>query len=108
MKAATYRTRIDLIVDLEGEWCVSDGRSGGAEFDVDSNRCPGLFLGGEPAEIVRHEELVRMLPGMKVLTEVWQRRNFSPEQIREIRYYRKGGPCDGDDTQRFVVAGRRG
>ena len=108
MRTATYRTRIDPIVILDGEWCADENGSGGAEFDVDSERYPSLFVDGEPPEIVRHEEIVKIIPGLKVLTESWRRRNFSPEQIKQIRYYRKDGPCDGDDVQRFEIVGRRG
>ena len=37
---ATYRTRMDVRVNLDGEWFAAAG-TGGVEFDVDSVKHPG-------------------------------------------------------------------
>jgi hypothetical protein len=99
-----YQTRLDCII-TSGEHAGSYLHGGTVYQNVDSENFPELFLDGEPAEIVSHEAMVRITRS-KELTEIWQSRGFTAQQIKEIRYYRKGGPSDGaHETQRFMIAG---
>jgi hypothetical protein len=101
---ATYHTRLYCIV-MSGNHAGSFLDGGRVSQTIDCENCPELFMDGGPAEIVSHEALVRITRS-KSLTEIWQSRGFTDQQIKEIRYYRKDGPCDGrDDAQRFLLSG---